>query len=838
MWLVVEDLPWVDAPTRDLLAYLVRAAQPGRLLVLVTVRTHDPVTDPAVTEMVASLTRLDGVSRLNLNPLTGEQVAELVADLTAGTDPAGAEQIVRDAHGSPLLAEQLVAVLDDPGATVEDPMLARIRMLDPDTLRLVELASLGEGQLEHRLLTWAYDAPEPVFDAAVDRALQVGLLQYRPQDREFMFAHPLLRQAAEATLTPGDRLRGHRRWGEVLSASDAHRDDPRLLIAAAHHWAATDDGAETFVASLAAARETVRLGAATETADLLLRAWDLWDRVPNAAVVADRGRDDLLQDLSDALQSADRLVEILPVLDREVDRTRHGPAVDRLRLLSLRLFTDDARTVLGGSEDGALYDEALAIGEEILSAPASRLLLAALNTLGWRMRWYDTQLADRFFDRALAVAREACGPAEISFFAAQVARQRVGRGRFEEALDVCAAAQESCRAVVDYLNVEGTRGDVLAQAGQLRAALAELDKTLARIPDPELLRAEWVFTALHGILWRIAVGDWDEAASLQAQCVRMEVDEWAIGTWVLTSGSTLAGLRGDVDEADRLAAQARQGLGPDEDSTWDLVLYAVKQACARVAASRGQYEEALQLLDPVLRLPGKDSAAGTWPIVALAAEVAADRASTAPERDAESDESVALVASAVEALPRVGPYLGTWYLHARADVARARQADTAEEWEATCAGWRGIGHMTQLGWASLRLADALVRSNRREVAGAPLSEAWQIGDRLGAVPLRDAALAVSRRARVPIDPGGGVGAGVVTGGARAGGRLGRLTDRELEVLRQLAVGLSNSEIAEALFISPKTVSVHVSRILAKLEVTTRTAASTLALQEGLDVHPV
>ena len=173
-------------------------------------------------------------------------------------------------------------------------MLARIRRLDPDTLRLVQLAALGEGHLEHRLLARAYDAPEAAFDTAVDRGLQVGLLEYRPEDREFGFAHPLLRQAAEATLAPGDRLRGHRRWGEVLSSAEAHHDDPRLLIAAAHHWAATDDDAETFMASLAAARETRRLGAATETADLLLRAWELWDRIPDAEALADRPRDDLV----------------------------------------------------------------------------------------------------------------------------------------------------------------------------------------------------------------------------------------------------------------------------------------------------------------------------------------------------------------------------------------------------------------------------------------------------------------------------------------------------------------------------------------------------------------
>ena len=63
--------------------------------------------------------------------------------------------------------------------------------------------------------------------------------------------------------------------------------------------------------------------------------------------------------------------------------------------------------------------------------------------------------------------------------------------------------------------------------------------------------------------------------------------------------------------------------------------------------------------------------------------------------------------------------------------------------------------------------------------------------------------------------------------------LARLTDRELEVLEHIAAGETNDELAAALFISPKTVSVHVSHILAKLEVTTRAKATAIAYQEGL-----
>jgi DNA-binding NarL/FixJ family response regulator len=102
--------------------------------------------------------------------------------------------------------------------------------------------------------------------------------------------------------------------------------------------------------------------------------------------------------------------------------------------------------------------------------------------------------------------------------------------------------------------------------------------------------------------------------------------------------------------------------------------------------------------------------------------------------------------------------------------------------------------------------------------------------RLGAAPLRDAAVRLSRRARVPIADTATPTAG------RAGGRLAVLTERETEVLRHIASGMSNREIAETLYISEKTVSVHVSRILTKLQVTSRAKATAVALEDGLDLR--
>ncbi len=110
----------------------------------------------------------------------------------------------------------------------------------------------------------------------------------------------------------------------------------------------------------------------------------------------------------------------------------------------------------------------------------------------------------------------------------------------------------------------------------------------------------------------------------------------------------------------------------------------------------------------------------------------------------------------------------------------------------------------------------------RDAAAGRLRRAAPIAAELGAVPLSDAIGALARRARIWL--GEGAPASEPTAG---------LTERELEVLRLVAAGRSNREIAAELFISPKTASVHVSNILGKLTVGTRTEAASRAHALGL-----
>jgi DNA-binding NarL/FixJ family response regulator len=138
-----------------------------------------------------------------------------------------------------------------------------------------------------------------------------------------------------------------------------------------------------------------------------------------------------------------------------------------------------------------------------------------------------------------------------------------------------------------------------------------------------------------------------------------------------------------------------------------------------------------------------------------------------------------------------------------------------------------------------RLAEALAEAGRRDEAQDEWRLAFETADRLGAAPLRAALSDLARRARlrtsVPSRAGAGPrsGAGPQSGAGPLASPLAGLTAREHEVLRLLAAGRSNKEIAAELFIAPKTASVHVSNILGKLGAASRTEAAAVAHRNGV-----
>jgi DNA-binding CsgD family transcriptional regulator len=175
-----------------------------------------------------------------------------------------------------------------------------------------------------------------------------------------------------------------------------------------------------------------------------------------------------------------------------------------------------------------------------------------------------------------------------------------------------------------------------------------------------------------------------------------------------------------------------------------------------------------------------------------------------------------------------------WLARAEAEWRRAQGDNDPAAWQTVIAVF-GPAFVYETARSRWRLAEALAEAGRRDEAQRELLLAAEAAERIGAAPLRAALSDLARRARLADRP---APAAARRGGARPGGAAARdplagLTDREVEVLRLLAAGNSNKEIGAKLFIAPKTASVHVSNILAKLHAASRTEAAAIAHAQGL-----
>ena len=146
------------------------------------------------------------------------------------------------------------------------------------------------------------------------------------------------------------------------------------------------------------------------------------------------------------------------------------------------------------------------------------------------------------------------------------------------------------------------------------------------------------------------------------------------------------------------------------------------------------------------------------------------------------------------------------------------------------AAWDAIGFPYPAAYARLRLAEAALGAGDDGTAAAALAASWETATSLRAGPLAAALTRLARRARIALP--GADGRRRPTRAPRGGGDRG-LTPREREVLALVAAGRTNRQIGEELFISQKTASVHVSRLLAKLGASTRGEAAAIARREGL-----
>jgi DNA-binding CsgD family transcriptional regulator len=840
LW-VMEDLHWADRSTRDLVAFLAAALRSGRVLLVGTFRSDELHRLHPLRGLLGELARNRRVRRLELPRFSRDELVEQLAGLLGADPPAGlVEEIYARSEGNPFFAEELVLAGDgaSPGVlppSLREVLLTRVVRLGRGTQQLLGVAAAAGPGVTGALLATVAGMGEAALLEALREAVDQQLLLPEPGGDGYLFRHALVAEAVYGELLPGERVRLHTALAGALEAGLEAGDAPATRAARiAHHWSAAGDQPRALSASVEAATAAERVYAFAEAQLQLERVLELWDQVPDAEERAGADRVALLSRCAEAAYAAGGLARAAQLVRQALPLAHEARQPQRAGLLHEQL----ARCLRMLGDPGALAQQQEAV--RLIPAEPSLERARVLGSLALSLA-----LVDRFAE-ARGPAEEAVAIAEQVGARAEEANARIALGtalgnlgELDAGLAQLAAGQHlamDAGEAVLMVRAIVNRSDLLLGAGRLdeaaTVAMAGIDEArrlgLARHSQPIL--------ACNAAEALLALGRWDQAERVSAEALELAPPDPASAVLSLVRAALELGL-GNLDAAEAHLRTA-QGLipAPISEAQRAAPLHA---GLAELALWRGDLEQARQLVAeavPVVEANPRHAA----PLYALGLRIEADRAELARARrhgEAVLDDGTAaallerLDHAAASPLARGLPELAAWQATALAERTRQQGTPDPAAWAAAASAWEQLGRPYRLAYACFRQAEALMAgTGDREAAGEALRRAAEISGRLGARPLDAEARALAHRARLRLAADA---AAPVTDAATPADRLG-LTPREVEVLTLVAAGRSNGQIAQALFISPKTASVHVSNILAKLGVHTRVEAAAIAHRLGLD----
>jgi predicted ATPase/DNA-binding CsgD family transcriptional regulator len=839
--LVIEDLHWADRSTRGFLTFLARTLCRERVAVVATYRSDELHRRHPLRPLLAELERDPWTRRLELLPFTREELTEQLAEILGSAPDAGlVERVLVRSEGNALFTEEILAAgLDGRGTlpqTLRDALMVRIERLSQPAQELLRL--LVGAAMDHELLAETSTLDERELRDALRETVASHIVVADTDDR-YRFRHALLREVLLDDLLPGERTELHRTLARAmearLAAEDETRPDAHLAAQVAHHWLHAGDQRAALAASIRAADAAERVNAFGEAAALLERALELWERVPEEQRPPGVDRIDLLAraaafaaDGEGDFQRQESLLRHALSLVSARDEPRRAAAL--LEQLSR------AQWHLNHPEDAIeTIDRALALlgGDE--RSPERIALLAAKARA--RMLQSRFREAVELAEETLALANEAGDFAVASRVRNALGISLVGLGdaeagekRLREALSI---ARE--RGLLDETGTAyGNLADVLHATGRTREALET-----ARRGREELVplgrHLDWLL--LDSVGYALAVGEWAGAARDLAG-----LDRRHYGTILLHKHLRRAELAlgvGDMETARaELEATARQACDTTEPQflgPLGALRAELERRSGRLTEARAAVDEALDRIefcsDDVTQVTGVSSAG--MRVEADAAQRARDRDDREAEREALL--RIELLLARVEAgaeLERAP--LSAELTVARAEEARARGKDDPRLWAEAAATWKGLQRPYQAAYAHWREADAAAAAGDRDRAARAARAAAELARTLGARWLTDEVAALHARARLTSPDEHAPATTTEDAVAPSSDDPFGLTPRERQVLALVASGATNREIGSALFMAEKTASVHVSRILAKLDVRSRTQAAAVAHRLGLD----
>ena len=829
LMLVIEDLHWADRSTLDLVALLVRALRDARVLLVITFRSDELHRSHPLRPLVTGWERVRSVRRIELQRFTREEVAsQLEAILGDRPTRAMLDLLYERSEGNAFLIEEILAALGagagphELPATLRDVLLARAEQLPVQTLTLLRIAAAAGRSVPDRLLARVADLDDASLDAALRDAVEHHLLVIDESGQGYRFRHALTRDAIYSDALPRERVRIHAAYAEALSAEPGLVGAEGSAAAAlALHWSAAHDLPQALPAYVEAGRLAAAY-APTEALRHLEQALELWPSVPDAAERCGLDIVELLRLAGLSASAAGEPERALALFDEALGEL--GTAGDSERL-ALVLEARSQPLVLLGRGDEA--HDALERAASLLPADPPTVARAVVLASLARMR----AVFSGDYETCKAVSEEALGAARAAGAREQEANAQIMLGVARCYLGEHEAGIASLQAGRKLAEAIGADATALRAHLNLSDSLVLLGRyaEAADVTEHGLRLAERIGLARHvyGILLifnradaLVHLGRWTEAERLLSDAID-DAGSGAVAGLPYVLRASIAVRAGRYETAtEDLDAASR---GPEWSS--DQYTMAVALTRTELARARGDIEAARQAAVYPRAIDLHAGGEGPrWPLIWLALRIEAEAATPAADR-------VSALAEAAARLPAPTPAARAY--RALAAAEQARVAVEPARWSEAIDACREDGDPYLIAYALLRGAETDVAAGARDEATAALEEATRLADDLGAAPLLEEAYALARRARLKLASGTPTDRHLPAEDEPFG-----LTPREREVLALLAAGRSNPQIAEALFISRKTASVHVSNIISKLNVSSRGEAAALAHRLGLDAATV
>jgi DNA-binding CsgD family transcriptional regulator/tetratricopeptide (TPR) repeat protein len=836
--LVLEDMHWADRSTRTFVSFLARSMRDERLMAALTYRSDELHRRHPLRPLLSELDRLEHVSRIELEPFSRDELAEVLADIL-GEPPEEplVDRLYARSEGNALYIEELLAAgLDGRGGaprSLRDAFMLRIERLSTEAQRAARTIAVGRRLEQPVIAEVSGIEPEALHEALRDAVSEQVLV---PDDCDrLQFRHALLREALYEDLLPGERVELHLALARALERIPAggHERELELTAAVAGHYAAAGDQPAALRAGVRAALAARAVHAYGEAAEQAERALDLWARVPNAAQELPLDHVELIALAASAHRIAgDRnraevlFERALEEIDPETDPRRYARLLDRMSRVqwSLNRASDAIETA----------ERALAL------LPAEESSAERASLIGWlaRMQFLRGKFRHSIegAEAALAGAEAVGDPHAEGEALNTLGMARIALGDVDDGVRLLRRAIDIAREQDDLQNLGyaySNLASLLVLAGQTQDALAIAYEGLATVPRRMAQLHDW--SMLNVAEMSFVAGDWEATrAHLRPQpagvgplpIFRMLVEaEFGLGE----GDDELARRR--LEEAEPLVASSTE---PQYIGWFGALQAELLRRHHELSAARAAVEDALGRLevctDDVMRIAR---------VSALGATVEADIAQRARDLRERADERDALARARIHssrlaaAAQEGGPVERAWQAVGKAELARARGRDNPALWRAAATEWAAIERPYLEALARWREAEACVGAEQRPAAAEAAARALSIARRLGARWLIEDLEALAGRARLRLGDraaanGGGDLDGAATAQVNEPDDPFGLTPRERQVLELIAEGATNRQIGAALFMAEKTASVHVSRILGKLGVRSRTQAAAVA----------